>query len=217
MINKEAIRKVKDFPSLVDFLANELEWPIDLDVFDDIDVFAYEFTPEELGLQEQYAAKINEIKQLRPLSVEQPWSVFWVDFEPRRLPITALRRILSKFVTKKRAKRGDKVTWAKEDLLFISAQGEGQHRGITFAHFHTDEDGKEALREFSWDQTETHFHYIGGDYLESLRWPENSITPNEWRSQWRRAFSGSTRQAIRTSKDLAQMMAFLAKDMRRRV
>ena len=217
MIKKEAIRKVKDFPSLVDFLANELEWPIDLDVFDDIDVFAYDFTPEELGLQEQYAAKINEIKQLRPLSTEQPWSVFWVDFEPRRLPITALRRILSKFVTKKRAQRGDKVTWEKEDLLFITAQGEGQHRGITFAHFHTEEDGKEALRDFSWDQTETHFHYIGGDYLESLRWPEPSITPDEWRSQWRRAFSGSTRQAIQTSKDLAQMMAFLAKDMRRRV
>ncbi len=135
MLNNATISAIKDFPSLVEFLIDELDWPIDIDRFDDLDALAYEFTPEELGLKDDLAAKIKVIKQLRPLSGDQPWDVFWIDFEPRRLPITVLRRILSRFVTKKRARPSDIFSRPMDDLLFITAQGEDQHRGITFAHF----------------------------------------------------------------------------------
>lgn len=216
MINKDTILGIKDFSSLVNFLVDELNWPITLENFDDIDILAFDFTPEELNLPEEHIAKIKTIKQLRPLSSEQPWSVFWIDFEPRKLPITALRRILNCFAAKKRQQLSHRATWEVEDLLFITGQGQGAHRGVTFAHFHRDKDGKNALREFSWDQTETHFPYIE-EYLKSLSWPQEETSPEHWRNKWRMAFSGSTRHAISTAEQLVKIMAALAKDMRRRV
>lgn len=216
MVDKTAVLKVKSFESLVEFLVDELGWRIEIDKFDNLDLLGYDFTPEELGLKEEHAAQIREIKQLRPIAGE-PWGIFWIDFEPRKLHITALRRVLSKFVTKKRANHSDHATWDTEDLLFITAQGEDAQRGITFAHFHRDSDNKEVIRDFSWDQAETHFHYIAGEYLENLRWPEPGTTTDKWREKWLGAFTGSTRKAIRTSKELAERMATLARDMRRRV
>jgi hypothetical protein len=216
MVDKAAVLKVKSFESLVEFLVDELGWQIEIDKFDNLDLLGYDFTPEELGLKEEHAAQIREIKQLRPIA-DEPWGIFWIDFEPRKLHITALRRVLSKFVTKKRANHSDRATWDTEDLLFITAQGEDEQRGITFAHFHRDSDNKEVIRDFSWDQAETHFHYIAGEYLESLRWPEPGIASDKWRENWLGAFTGSTRKAIRTSKELAEVMATLARDMRMRV
>ena len=60
------------------------------------------------------AAKIEEIKRLRPLSAGQPWGIFFVKFEPKRLPVVALRRILSRVVLKKRASANsaERAAWA---------------------------------------------------------------------------------------------------------
>jgi hypothetical protein len=202
MIDKSKILKIKDFESLIEFLANELDWPIDLDKFDDLNVLGYDFSTEELGLNEHYSAKIREIKQLRPLRQDQPWTVFWLDFEPRRLPITVLRRILSKFIVKKRQNSPDRASWEMEDLLFITGQGELSQRGITFAHFHRDNDGHDVIRDFSWESNESHFNYISG-YLNCLKW-KDSLPKESWREEWLKAFQGSTRQAIRTSEQLAK-------------
>jgi len=216
MVDKNAALNITSFETLVEFLAEQLDWPIDLDLFENIELLGYAWSPQELGLKEEHAGKIREIKQLRPVG-DEPWGIFWIDFEPRRLHLTALRKILSRFVTKKRTQIKDHATWKTEDLLFITGQGEDRQKGITFAHFYRDEDGKDVIRDFSWDQTETHFHYLAGDYLESLRWPDPGVDKNEWRQRWLKAFSGSTRQAIRTSKQLAEIMAVRARDMRRRV
>ena len=56
--------------------------------------------PDELGIDPKNAAKIEEIKRLRPLSPYQPWGVFFVKFEPKKLPVVALRRILGSVVLK---------------------------------------------------------------------------------------------------------------------
>ena len=42
--------------------------------------------PEELGIDPKNAAKIQEIKRLRPFVAGQPWGIFFVRFEPKRLP-----------------------------------------------------------------------------------------------------------------------------------
>ena len=101
----------------------------------------FEYTPEELGIDIKNAAKIQEIKRLRPLSVNQPWGIFFVKFEPKRLPVVALRRILSRVVVKKRASANsaERATWQTDDLLFVSNYGEGEERRISFAHFSHDE------------------------------------------------------------------------------
>ena len=63
---------------------------------------------------------------MRPLVAAQPWGIFFVEFEKKKLPILILRRILSHLVLKKRASanKSDAQRWQPNDLLFISAFGE---------------------------------------------------------------------------------------------
>ena len=65
----DRIRAVKDIPALIAFLRDELDWPIEADDFDEL---TFDYEPEELGIDARTAARIEEIKQLRPLVSNQP-------------------------------------------------------------------------------------------------------------------------------------------------
>ena len=122
---RKQLSEIRLFPQLIAFLRDEMGWPINADSeFDDL---TYEYTTTELGIDDKSAAQIQEIKRLRPLSPKQPWGVFFVKFEPKKLPVVALRRILGQVALKKRASANpaDRTMWAQEDLLFISNYGEG--------------------------------------------------------------------------------------------
>jgi len=138
--DRDRLREIKTFPSLVKYLRDDLEWPIQSEDFEEL---TYDYSPEELGIDAKTAAKIQEIKQLRPLTHNQPWGIFFLKFEPKRLPVVALRRILGRLIFKKRASANaaERQAWDKHDLLFISNYGEGDQRQITFAHF-TDQDAR---------------------------------------------------------------------------
>ena len=62
-MDKKELLKIQDFDSLLDFLVDELEWPIDIDNFETRDL-TFEYSPEEIGLSEELTAKVNSIKQL---------------------------------------------------------------------------------------------------------------------------------------------------------
>src|SRR3970282_2005238 len=100
---RAALAKIKRFDQLIAYLRDEMGWPIARDSFDDVDELFYDFTADELGIDPKTAVKIGSIKRLGPRSANQPWGIFFVKFEPKRLPIVALRRILSQVVLKKRA------------------------------------------------------------------------------------------------------------------
>src|SRR3970040_1885684 len=150
--HRAALKEIRTFPSLVRYLRDAMGWPIDAG---DFEALTFEYTAEELGIDAKNAAKIEEIKRLRPLSVNQPWGIFFVKFEPKRLPVVALRRILSQVVLKKRAsaKAAERVAWAADDLLFVSNYGEGDERCITFAHFSQDRTkaGLPILKVLGWN------------------------------------------------------------------
>jgi predicted helicase len=206
------MQEIKDFATLVEFLREELSWPIENI---EPEYLAFDYEPDELGVDAQYAVKIREIKQLRPLTADQPWGIFFVDFEPKRLPVQILRRILRNLVPKKRGASGSaQAVWKKQDLLFIAAQGEAGQRGISFAHFRDGVSGKAVLETFSWDERETHFHWLRTLNLEHLKWPENPEDTETWRSEWSGAFPSPHRYSITTSRDLALEMAKLAKETR---
>ena len=189
-------------------LRTRLDWPIDEDMADDL---TFDYTPDELGLAEDVAVKIREIKQVRPLVDGQPWGIFWIDFEPKRLPVVAMRRILSALVRKKRSRRpAQQAVWDLNDLMFISATGEGNQRGINFAHFRENADGLPQLRTFTWDANERHFYYLEKLNLESLHWPADPTKVGAWRQNWASAFSTGHGEVIATAKDLASRMADLA-------
>ncbi len=123
----DQLRSIQTFEELIPFLEDDLDWPFPHGSqeyeFDDL---TFEYTPDELGLEDEYAAKIKRIHQLRPLVTGQPWGIFFVEFENKKLPIVVLRRILSHLVLKQRksANPADRARWNAGDLLFISAFAE---------------------------------------------------------------------------------------------
>jgi hypothetical protein len=205
------LRSLTSFPALVDYLRDELDWPIEVEDADDI---TFDYDPEELGINPEHAVKIESIKQVRPLAEGQPWGIFYIEFESKRLPVVVLRRILHALVPASRRRDPDRPVWRMDDLLFISRQGEVGYRSISFAHFRGREDRSPELRAFSWDSHESHFFYIKNLNLEALRWPENEADAEAWREEWSRAFQVEYRYTIRRSQELAREMAHQAATVR---
>jgi type I restriction-modification system DNA methylase subunit len=220
-LDREKPRSIKTFFSLIDYLRDELDWPIESESFEDL---TFEYDSEELGIELKNAAKIiNPIKQLRPLITNQSWGIFFIQFEPKRLPVVALRRILRSLVFKKRtsANRAEIASWELSDLLFISAYGEDTDRQITFAHFAEIPDYGDlpTLRVLGWDDGDTalHLDHVYNELHEKLCWPEDETNQDKWREQWSSAFTLRHREVINTSKQMAIRLADLARIIRKRV
>ena len=81
-------RSIHDFPELVDYLVDELDWPIATDDFEEM---TFEYSAAELGLDEKTAPKFLEIRRLRPLDEDQPWGIFFIRFDESKLPVVALQ------------------------------------------------------------------------------------------------------------------------------
>ena len=218
--HRAELKTIRTFPSLVRYLRDEMGWPIDAGDFQEL---TFEYTPEELGIDAKNAAKIQEIKRLRPLSAGQPWGIFFVKFEPKRLPVVALRRILSRVALKKRASANndERAAWAADDLLFVSNFGEGDERQISFAHFsqHEQKNDLPTLKVLGWDNLDTllHLDHVAELLTERLTWPDNDKDVARWRDSWRSAFTLRHREVITTSKALAVRLAELARAIRDRI
>ena len=198
-------------------------WPIEQDSLIDVDDLFFDYTPEELGVDPGNAAKIKSIRQLRPLKARQPFGVFFVHFEPKRLPVVALRRILSHVVVKRRASanKADRAAWRAGDLLFVSNFGAESARQITFAHFAEPERREDlpTLKVLGWDNrdTELHIDAVARELTEQLRWPDDEADTERWRKQWGEAFRLEPREVVRTSKELSTKLARLARAIRERI
>ncbi len=214
---------IKRFDQLIAYLRDEMGWPIARDSFEEVDDLFYEFTADELGIDPKTAAKIQEIKRLRPLSPKQPWGIFFVKFEPKRLPVVALRRILGQVALKKRASANsaERAAWAADDLLFVSNYGEGDERQISFAHFARAQDGHDlpTLKVLGWDNRDTALHLdaVARELSEHLAWPDNDRDADAWRKSWRAAFTLGNREVVTTSKELSIRLAELARAIRDRI
>ena len=218
--HRSALASIKRFDQLIAYLRSEMGWPIDGDDFEEL---TFEYTPEELGIDTKNAAKIQEIKRLRLLVPNQPWGIFFVKFEPKRLPVVALRRILSQVALKKRASANsaERTAWAKDDLLFVSNYGVGDERQISFAHFSTPTNGHDlpTLKVLGWDNRDTALHLdtVATELTEHLAWPKNDSDASAWREQWRAAFTLRHREVITTSRELSVRLAELARTIRDRI
>ena len=218
--HRSALASIKRFDQLIAYLRNEMGWPIDGGDFEEL---TFEYTPEELGIDTKNAAKIQEIKRLRPLVPNQPWGIFFVKFEPKKLPVVALRRILGQVALKKRASANsaERTAWAKDDLLFVSNYGVGDERQISFAHFSTPTNGHDlpTLKVLGWDNRDTALHLdtVATELTEHLAWPKNDSDASAWREQWRAAFTLRHREVITTSRELSVRLAELARTIRDRI
>lgn len=216
----ERLRSATSITSLVRYLHDELNWPVDLDAIDDA---FYDYEPEELGIKPEHQVAIKTIKQLRPLTSGQPWGIFFVEFDKQRLPMVVLRRVLQGLSLRNREKDKGRQRWHAQDLLFISSFGPASDREIALAHF-TDESDKgdlPTLRVLGWDGADTNLALAGvaNTLREHLRWPSDGDTPlgqQRWRQRWSSAFRLRYREAVTTAKDLALALAYLARAIRTR-
>lgn len=211
------LENVRTVEQLVEYLREELDWPI---ADDDPDEIFFDFTAEELGLDPSAVAAITSIRQLRSSGLSQPWGIFFIEFEPRRLPVVALRRILNALATRKRASAGpDSFSpWQVDDLLFISSHGDAGSRHLSFAHFAPNDigSGLPTLRVLGWDGQDTPLHLRALEAMlkSSLAWPANEADVEQWRTAWRSAFHLRHREVVSTSRALAIRLAELAVSIR---
>ena len=217
---RAALAGIRRFDQLIVYLRDELAWPIAGGDFEDL---TFDYTAEELGIDDRNAVKIQEIKRLRPLAPNQPWGIFFVKFEPKRLPVVALRRVLGQVTLRKRASanRSERQAWAADDLLFVSNYGEGDARRISFAHFAQPDDGRglPTLKVLGWNNLDTALHLdaVAGELTEHLAWPDDEDDADAWRAQWRAAFNLRHREVVTTSRALSVRLAGLARAIRNRI
>ena len=221
--DRERLAGIRRFDQLVGYLRKDLGWPIVSDDFRPLpEDLTFDYTPEALGIDAENAAKIQEIKRLRPLVVGQPWGVFFVKFARKHLPVVALRRILRQVAQKSRlsANTPERQMWAADDLLFVSNYGEGDARQIAFAHFSEPKNRRDlpTLKVLGWDNRDTGLHLdaVARALRDHLTWPEDDRDIESWRHQWRAAFTLRHREVITTSQELSARLAELAKAIRDR-
>lgn len=213
-------RSINDFPALVEYLGDELDWPIETDNFEEM---TFEYSAAELGLDENIAPKFIDIRRLRPLDKDQPWGIFFIKFDQRKLPVVALRRLLGKLVLNKRSisNASNRASWHESDLLLISQTGELGTQSISFAHFATNPEKADLpiLKILGWDNDDTglKIDYVIETLREKLVWPDDPTDSEAWRTQWREAFTLKNREVILNSKEMAKRLGTLAFAVRNRL
>lgn len=217
--HRERLAGIRRFDQLVAYLRDELDWPLASEDFEDL---TFDYTPGELGIDAKNEAKIEYIKRLRPLAPSQPWGIFFVKFEPKQLPVVALRRILGRVTLKARASANsaERQAWEVDDLLFVSNYGDGERRNITFAHFSRSQNTRDlpTLKVLGWDNRDTPLHLdaVARELTENLAWPDDVDDLDSWRERWRSAFGLRHREVITTSKQLSERLAEVAQAIRDR-
>jgi hypothetical protein len=216
----DRLKAIKSLPQLVAYLRDELDWPIESAEPEEI---LFDYAPGELGLDAKAAVNIKEIRQLRPLAGNQPWGIFFVNFEKKQLPVSVMRLILRALVFKKRASanKADRQAWQPHDLLFVSSCGTDNNRSISFAHFVENKETElSELRVLGWDDDDTplHMDYVSRMLHEKLGWDAKlASNPEEWRTRWSEAFLLKHRHTITKADELAEALAELATKLRNRL
>lgn len=212
------IRNVKSITDLIGYFSENLNWAIDIDDFDDIEDISYDFEAEDIGLKEESFAKISSLRQLQPLVDDQKWGIFCIEFDSNKFEVSALRKILSKFVPKRRSMI-DHAVWEQRDLLFICNWGEDNNRTIGIAHFEDQEKGLPQIKMISCAPALEDFTQIKvfEDRLSQLAWPKNTNNIEAWREAWSNAFSSGYRQNIQDSATLTIQLAAEAQNIRNRI
>ena len=212
------IRTVKDMNGLIAYLAEKLEWKIDLDDFEDIEDISYDFDAEEIGLKEEAFAKIVSLWQLPPLVDGQKWGIFCVEFDSKRFEVTALRKILSGLIPKRR-NSAEHAVWKQKDLLFICFWGNDNERTIGLAHFEDSDQGLPQIKMISCCPAVEDFTQIAvfENRLKNLKWPSNYLDHEKWQTDWSSAFVTGYKQTIRDASTLTIQLAAEAQEIKKRI
>ena len=175
-----------DVRKLIQFLAEDCGWPLDED---QIDRSAWPVNNSELGLNDDVSVDSVEIYELRPLTTNQPWGVFFLAVKgTSKLSITLLRKLLRGLVKKKRASAdtSNLQQWNLEDLMFVCSLDEPENTTRYFAHFKEQEKGLPLMIGARWEdsQPENEIKAAKLKLKSNLKWPDNEMDIDSWRKRW---------------------------------
>ena len=220
----ETMRGIRTFAQVFQYLVDDQGWPVDLsDRLDDDDFTAvtYDWDPVEMGIPAERLDDLKRFQQMRPLTVNQPWGVFFVEFSGPRLRYTPIRRLLRGLATKKRAAGATTTpTWALEDLLFVVITGTGDDVELHFLAFQGSNPQTAEFRSLAWRPAHAptrHLQRLSEELLPCLAWPADDSDVGSWRKTWLEAFKLPVGQAIKDSARLADRMARTARDLRTQI
>ena len=211
------IREVKDLQSMLCYFGENLNWSIDTDDFEVSD-YTYEVYSDDLGIKEEEFAKISSLYQMRPFTDSMPFGVFVVTFESKRLEVAALKKILSRLITKKKD-NPDYPTWNLHDLIFLCFWGEDSNSYIGVACF-DDNDKKLPQLKIEYIQPSNEDNSQIDNFeskIAHLAMPGDVSDIENWRNEWGKAFSAVYHQQITDSQNLAKALAELAKHTRDKI
>ena len=220
--NVEKLRRIRTFNQVFKYLIDERGWPLDADTLDldDLDALTYDWDPQELGIPVEALGSLERLRQMRPVTANQPWGVFFLEFSGTRLPITQVRKILRALVKKKRSTVGaGRPSWDLNDLLFIVSTGAAETVELHLIAFGGDNPATAQFRPLSWseDTSESHLRRLAAELLPYLDWPDDPTDVQAWRESWLKAFKLPMGEAIRDAARLAERMAKTARDLREQI
>lgn len=184
-LTPQDINRISDFESLLRFLHDKLDWPVDSSKT--IEDVTFDFTADELSVHETAAARLHGgiVRQLRDIRTDQKVGIFFVEFNKEKIYATALRQILRGLVPNRR-QSGQRRTWEHDNLLFICATN--KYEQFTFAHFSGDKHAMAKLSMFGWQRGDTHVRTLCEFNLRALEWPSDPTNADNWLERWSSAF-----------------------------
>ena len=219
----ETMRGIRTFAQVFQYLVDVQGWPLELPDLEDDDLTAvtYDWDPAELGIPAERLKDFKRLQQMRPLTVNQPWGVFFLEFGGPRLRYTPIRRLLRGLVTKKRAAgAASRPTWALADLLFVVITGTGDDAEIHLLAFQGSDPQTAEFRSLAWRPAHApprHLQRLNEELLPCLAWPTDDSDVESWRRDWWEAFKLPVGQTIKDSTRLADRMARTARDLRTQI
>ncbi|WP_292729467.1 type ISP restriction/modification enzyme [Microbacterium sp. UBA837] len=198
--------------AFADLLIYGLKWPIPSGLeWDDLPI---DWSPAELDLDPEKVGPIR-IHQLN-IVTDQQVGILVLQFDGKRLPVAAVRRIIERFLKTPggKTRSGRRPAWEEDRVLVfaISPQDNSIH-AIGVGR----EDGRRVLRSLSWStgSTPARLELIAERGVPELVWGDRGPALTTGLS--RTAGFGAYRGAIRSAASLAARMAEVARELREEV
>ncbi|MDE0120292.1 MAG: hypothetical protein OXS33_01000 [bacterium] len=206
---------------LVRYCIDELAWPLEEEEVlesSDIEELMFEWNLAELGIQPGTSRRIERVRQMRPLTANQPWGIFFVELAGPRLLVTQIRQLLDRLVTKRRASRhANRRRWALDDLIFLVTTDQDPSEMHLLVFFKGQD--KVEFRCVSWRPTDPtrRLRRLSDELLPHLTWPNDEQDVDAWRKEWREPFTLRLGEVIASAARLADRMARTARDLRNQI
>ena len=225
LLGESVLRRIRTQGELLEYLGEELGWPLnDAEFLDEADPveqrLTWEWLPSDIGVDPADLTSLRRLLQLRPLTADQPWGIFFVEFDRERLPVTQFRRVAQAFARRRsqRAPGDNRPRWDAENLLFVVTTGGDQTVQLHLLALWNREGRADEIRSLAWrprQGSDRHLARLHHELLPRLAWPaDDQASADLWTAQWREAFKLPLGAAISTASLLAEQMAACASDLR---